>query len=462
MRLRALIFIVVLLASETGLAVGLLVQSSIEATRRDESLALQRRAEVERLARVASDAVLDGSEVSLLNYLRTLQRDPRIDYALVTDAAGRVRLETGLFEGKPVRKHWSGTPGERGKPRAVARPAPAEEWLSGFGRQDSDGLVAIAFGSAYAELQDRAAMAESARRLVMVGAAATLCALCAATGLAWRLSAPLESLAVATAAIGAGDFSRRAEAAGPAEIRALAHGFNSMAARLSAAEASRLQILSGLTHDLRTPLAAVGVNVQLAANPRVPESERRDAAAAAAGEIARLGRMVDDLTDLAKARIGALPVRREKFDIMELMEAERRSVQPLARARDVLFEVHRSGQPMFVEADKSHIRRVLANLVSNAIRNTPQGGAVSLAAQQAAHHLAVTVTDTGPGIPDSLAEILNRRDSRDFAGAGLGLRLAKGLVAAHGGKLTAARRSGGGAALAFTLPLADTRCTEDC
>jgi signal transduction histidine kinase len=462
MRLRTLIFLVVLLASESGLVVGLLVQSSVEASRMAKGLAMQRRAEVERLARVASDAVLDGSEVSLLNYLRTLHDDPRVAYALVTDSAGDVRLDTGLFDGAPLRARWQGFHAAGGPPRAVAGPPRAEEWASRYGQQGALGWVAVGFGTDYAREQDRAAFEESGRRLAAAGAAATLCALFVSTALAWRLSGPLERLAAIASDIGAGDFSRRAEAAGPAEIRALAQGFNAMAGRLSSAEASRLHILSGLTHDLRTPLAAVALNVKLAADPKVPEAERRVSAAAAGEEITRLSRLVDDLTDLAKARMGVLPLRRELVDVAELMEAERRVAQPFARARDVLLEIHHPEKPLPVPADKSHIRRVLANLVSNAVRHTPSGGAVSLMASPDEHHLTVTVNDTGPGIPAALTETLNRRESRDFGGAGLGLRLAKELVAAHGGKLSAKNRTGGGASVAFTLPLAPGECTEDC
>ena len=169
--------------------------------------------------------------------------------------------------------------------------------------------------------------------------------------------------------------------------------------------------------------------------------------------------LVEDLFELARIAAGVLTLDLRDEPLGELVAGCVRALQAEAKARDVRLaaELGADDRPVRIAPDK--VERVLLNLLTNAVRHTPRGGAVSVAVQPNGDHVVVAVEDTGSGLapraPDRMFERFWRADeSRSSGGAGLGLAIAQGLVQAHGGTIWAENRSSGGARVAFTLPLA--------
>lgn len=271
-----------------------------------------------------------------------------------------------------------------------------------------------------------------------------------------RAVAPVGDLMDAAGRVADGDYSTRVAERGPREVRDLAHAFNSMAARLEENDITRRNLLADVSHELRTPLTVIQGNLEAMLDGIYP----LDAAhlQPVLDETRQLGRLIEDLRTLALAEHGVLELRREPTDLATLINETRASFQAEADAAGVNLTADLSAAENIpnVSVDPSRLREVLDNLVSNALRYTLRGGTVQLRYSMAdSTHVRVVVSDTGAGIaPDELPHIFERfSKSRDSGGAGLGLAIAKNLVEAHGGTISAESQLDKGTTISFTLPL---------
>jgi signal transduction histidine kinase len=169
-----------------------------------------------------------------------------------------------------------------------------------------------------------------------------------------------------------------------------------------------------------------------------------------------LARLVEDLRTLTLAEAGELQLRKEPVDLGLLVEETVASFQAEADAAGVTLAERTSPQPSTVFADPSRIRQVLENLLTNALRYTPRGGTIHVecAPSEPGDRIVVSIRDTGQGIPpDELPYVFDRfYKSRDSKGSGLGLTIAKNLVAAHGGEIAAESEVGRGTTITVRLP----------
>lgn len=227
------------------------------------------------------------------------------------------------------------------------------------------------------------------------------------------------------------------------------------------AEAATRRFLVDAAHELRTPIAGIQVAAeQLASNAG---QHQHDAAARGQyrratlllSDARRAGRLVGDMLDLSRIDAG-LPLNVQDVDLAAVVDAEADRTTMLAPR----VTVGRTGlAELGIRADPTRLAQILGNLLDNARRYTPAGGAINVDLRATDHTAEVTVTDTGPGIPDEerdrIFERLVRLDAgraRDHGGAGLGLPIARALARAHGGELTCLPREGG-AQFRLTLPL---------
>lgn len=190
----------------------------------------------------------------------------------------------------------------------------------------------------------------------------------------------------------------------------------------------------------------------------------------AASEAKRLGRLVDELLMLARADADRLQVATERVDVAPVLEGVAAALQPIARReRHVTLICQPIEGQLLVLADPNRLTQVITNLVRNAITHTPPGGAVALgAAPRGEHHIELTVSDTGVGLAaEELGRIFERfyradsARSRDHGGFGLGLAIAKDLVEAMGGTITATSEVGIGTVLRVMLRKADPATPTD-
>lgn len=298
-----------------------------------------------------------------------------------------------------------------------------------------------------------------------------LIALIAATAVTWfltrRLRHPLEQMTGAARELSRGHYATRVPDVGSGtELDTLAEAFNAMASRLEGTEDTRRRMLSDLAHELRTPIATLdayhdGLHDGIA--DIGPESR-----AVLAEQTHRLARLADDIDEVSRAEEGRLGLDARPHAVSDLLWAAHDALREPYTDKGVNLLVDTTGSAgLQVSVDRTRIAQVLANLLTNALRHTPPGGIVTLAASRDGGEATLTVRDNGDGIPaDQLAHVFERfyrgdtARTRDRSGSGIGLTISKALVDAHGGNITATSDGPGrGAEFTVYLPLHTHRHT---
>ncbi len=266
------------------------------------------------------------------------------------------------------------------------------------------------------------------------------------------------NLTSAARSLGAGDLSSRAEVTGSDEIAELGQAFNSMADALEDSERQRRAMVSDVAHELRTPLANIQGYIE-AMQDGLLEPD-----ATALGTIHQqaryLNRLVEDLRLLSATEARELRLELEPTSVTDIIEGVTDSFQPRAGAVSVLLDTDTEEGLPLLRLDRLRIEQVVGNLVDNAIRHTPPGGTVTVAAFRHSDRVRVQVSDTGAGVPaDALPHVFDRLyrvdPSRDRAtgGTGLGLTIARQLVEVHGGTIWVESAEGSGSRFGFDLPV---------
>jgi signal transduction histidine kinase len=291
-------------------------------------------------------------------------------------------------------------------------------------------------------------------RLATVAVIAVAAAIALAIALARWAGRPLRNLETAAEALGTGDLSARAAPPRqPAEIRRLAERFNVMAARLESLIRDHRSMLADVSHQLRTPLAALRLRMELlAADPTPVDGGELDGALE---ELDRLARMVDGLLAVARAEnVTEPPV---PVAIGPLLIERVDAWQPVAAERNAHLSIETNQQVMAM-AVPGHLEQVIDNLIDNALTVIPAGGRVRLSAYRAGHRVHVTVTDDGPGMsPETMAQAFRRFHTTGTTGTGLGLAIVHRLITADGGTVKLADAPGGGLRVILDLPPASRR-----
>jgi signal transduction histidine kinase len=269
----------------------------------------------------------------------------------------------------------------------------------------------------------------------------------------------VDALTAAVRRMGAGDLDQRVPVVADDEVGELARAFNAMAGNLARTEQLRRTMVADVAHELRTPLTNLRGYLEAIQDGVAPPDA--EVIASLHEEAIHLSRLVDDLQDLALADAGQLPLERRPIAVADVVGPVTRLVAPRAAAAGVAVEADLQPGLPAVEADPLRARQIVHNLLGNAVRHTPAGGAVRVRARRAADGVEVTVADTGEGIPpEHLPHVFerfyraDRSRSRATGGAGIGLAVVKQLVEAHGGRVGVESTPGRGTTLRFTLPVA--------
>jgi len=244
------------------------------------------------------------------------------------------------------------------------------------------------------------------------------------------------------------------------ELGRLARAFNGLVARLRQALQTQRRFMADASHELRTPVSVIqsAADVTLSRERR-DECEYREALAIVRTEARRLGRLVDDMLVLARADAGGYPLRRVEVYLNELVMECQRAVDFLARERGVAVRCSAAADAPF-HGDEDLLRRMLLNVVQNAVEHSRHGTAVRIDLSPDGRQIAIRVRDEGPGIGDAdRARIFDRfvqlDAARRGAGAGLGLPIARWIAEAHGGSLDLESSGTGGSTFRILLPLVD-------
>jgi len=227
---------------------------------------------------------------------------------------------------------------------------------------------------------------------------------------------------------------------------------------LQATEKLQTALLNSISHDLRTPLVSVtGALSSLAqGGPAMDAAIRQSLIATALEEAERMNRLVGNLLNMTRLEAGALQVVKQPGDVQDAIGTALEGLGERLDERQISVSVPEN-LPL-VPMDFVLIVQVLANLIDNSLKYSPSGSPIDVHAYQTDGEICVQVSDRGMGIPaDDLARIFDKfyrvQRPESITGTGLGLSISKGIVEAHHGRIWAEDRPGGGAALAFTLPL---------
>jgi signal transduction histidine kinase len=274
------------------------------------------------------------------------------------------------------------------------------------------------------------------------------------------ISQPLVDLTAATRAVAAGDLSVRVPVHHRGEVRELASAFNAMTEELARADELRRNLTADVAHELRTPISVIWGKLEGVLDGVYPSTPEH--LSPILEEIKLLTQLVEDLHLLSLVEAGQLPLERQATDVGALLGDAQVNFSPQAADRGVTLALDLPTELPKVVADRRRIAQVLGNLLTNALRHTPEGGSVTLSATASEGIMRVTVADTGIGISlEDLPYIFERfwrgekARSRAAGGAGLGLAIAKHLVQAHGGEIgvESPLEVGEGTTFYFTLPL---------
>jgi two-component system OmpR family sensor kinase/two-component system sensor histidine kinase BaeS len=276
-----------------------------------------------------------------------------------------------------------------------------------------------------------------------------------------RLAARVDDVIDAVGRVADGDLTARVAERGPSDARSLARAFNAMTSRLEASEEQRRKMLADVSHELRTPLSVMQGSLEAIVDGVRPADEAH--LAAILDETKVLSRLVEDLRTLSLAESGALALHREPTDLAALATETLASFGTQAEGAGITVGAELEPGLPPVDADPVRAREILVNLIANALRYTPPSGRVSVDARRVQGVVEVRVRDTGMGIsPDALGHIFDRfYKSAESRGAGLGLAIAKQLVEAHGGAISASSVVGKGTDIQFTLPIESPAAKAD-
>jgi two-component system, OmpR family, sensor kinase len=278
--------------------------------------------------------------------------------------------------------------------------------------------------------------------------------------LARKSLSPVVAMADRARRIGGENLSERLPVANPRdELGHLAETFNELLGRVEASLVQQRQFMADASHELRTPVTATrtAATVALQQEHR-DEAEYRDTLKIVEEQAVRLSRVVDDMFTLARVDTGSYPIRTTPMYLDEVIDEVVRATRVVAGTRDVALETHLVTSAAFT-GDEELIRRMIVNLIDNAVRHTPGGGSVRVELDETDTGFAIAVKDQGPGIP---AEIRSHIFERFFRGdgsrwspqdgGGLGLALARWIARAHGGDVVLARSSPAGSTFVIALP----------
>ena len=296
------------------------------------------------------------------------------------------------------------------------------------------------------------------RSFFLIFLGATIFGVLMAIAIARWISVPVERLTAAARRMESGDLAVRVEPAGGAELAALAHGFNAMAAALDRNEEQRRRMVSDVAHELRAPLT--NIRCELESMQDGLTSPTPDRIASLHEETMHLAHLVDDLQDLALAEAGRLEIDAQPVAIAAMARRAAAGMETRARERGVIIRCG-GDDDVIVLADARRTVQILTNLLANAVAHMETPGEVRIEWERSEGEAIIRVIDSGTGIPaEEIPRIFERfyrvdvSRSRATGGAGLGLPIVRQLVAAHGGRVWAESEVGVGSAFSFTLPLA--------
>lgn len=281
-----------------------------------------------------------------------------------------------------------------------------------------------------------------------------------ATLLARRISQPLTTLAQKAHALASGDYSQTIPVTSQDEIGQLCNSFNQLSEALAANQQSRALWVADISHEMRTPLSVLKVQVEAMQDGIRPANSEN--LALLYDKILGLSNLIDDLFELSLSDVGALSYHKQTISLAALVKTCVEHFQVKAQAAGLTLKDNIDvTQEYSIVADRERLQQLFSNLLENSIRYTDVGGEIQVGISTSDTKIFITIDDSAPGVApeqyDKIFERLFRLEnsrSRATGGAGLGLAICKNIVNAHQGKITAVSSALGGLQICIELPKA--------
>ena len=281
--------------------------------------------------------------------------------------------------------------------------------------------------------------------------------------LAWKSLAPVVAMSNQAGRIGASNLHERLAVQNARdELGHLATSFNALLERVDQSFERQRQFMSDASHELRTPVAILRGESEVALSRAGRSAEEyRDSLAVLHSEAQRLTQIVEDLFTLTRADAGQYPLSPRHFYLDDLITECAHATRTLAHAKNIALTCDVADE-LPIRADEVLLRRMILNLLDNAIKYTPEGGAVAISCRRMGDDYALSITDTGLGIPAEMqsriferffrVDVARTRGEKDGTGAGLGLSIARWIAEAHEGQLLLVKSDSNGSTFTVFLP----------
>jgi signal transduction histidine kinase len=418
---------------------------------------LVRRLESETASQQLEKAVLNARSAARASGVESLGADPGGNRLLILTANGELVYDSEGTAGSPVSLHLAGA--------HLVNAAVVRDGSVTIGGQ-TYGAAAVAYRRGEFLVAARAGDAPATDaatslvpRLLIAGGAALGVAIILALALARTISEPLHELAGAAEDVAAGNYARRVNPRGPAEVGVVASAFNRMAEAVERSRALQRDFLANVSHELKTPLTSlIGFSQALTDGSLRTEAEKRRAASILHEESQRLLRMSQELLDLARVEAGQVSLRRELVDVAGLLNQQLEVARPRAEQTGLHLELTAGGSLPAAMADPERVHQVLDNLLDNALKHAAANSAIRLTTSAGAGIVEVSCWNAVSGGAPDVSRMFERFYRGDPArarsgGVGLGLAISRELAQAMGGSLTADLTEGG-VRLRLRLPAA--------
>ncbi|MFA5161835.1 MAG: ATP-binding protein [Elusimicrobiales bacterium] len=422
----------------------------------EDAMQRQNEAVVDSLAKIAEEGLLVNDDLLVQNFTEYIKRaNPNVDFCYVVSADGTVLAHSD-------KKHIGA------KADGLKNPGAGSDVLSReLSHQYRGDFVVVGFSRNFAAREMADYTNELLSGVLKTFIITMLLGYIVAYLMAVSLTRPIEKIAMALKSAGEGDMDVRLELRRNDEIGYLADEFNSMLGRLKEFERMKYDFVSAVTHELKSPLSAIESYLELMLyelkSQYLPHNKFEEDIKYIKNNTFRLSRFISDVLDIAKIRRGRFDIKKAPFVIETLAW----DVLTLFKERADFLKISLAGPPegssTRLRADEERLRQVLTNLISNAIKFTPEGGTVSVAVASSDGTATIAVKDTGVGIaPADMNRIFGLFEqgktavvhSKSPKGTGLGLYIAKSIVEAHGCKIWVESQLGAGTSIYFTAELA--------
>ncbi|MFC1522603.1 ATP-binding protein [Elusimicrobiota bacterium] len=413
-----------------------------ERTRMKRAFSQSKQTNIVTFAQIAQDALIAQNDLALINYLEILKRlIINLELAEVVSPGGLILAHTDPNKiGSPSRKLE-----DEDEYNFSRKLTMHDQYLGNANLIFSKEQEKKEYDKRHAFLIKKSSIALIASLVLSIFGAHLL---------AKQLTGPISKIGEVIAEISSGKLESRLPKMGKGELGKLADEVNQMAVKLGQLEDMKKDFLSGVSHDLRSPIAALNSITDFMLDQEELAAEHKESCAMIKTNAQQLQNMVDDLLQSAKTKIPLQELKLKALQPKDMIARAIKLMEHQVSTKKILVHaaISRTLPPLFLDEQK--ILRVMQNLIGNAVRHTPQGGLILITAARENGHVAFSINDNGDGIPrEILPSLFGKFVKGRKGGLGLGLFAAKSIVEAHNGKIWASNNPKKGATFSFTIPV---------